>query len=146
MGEFWSKKPWYMSYIDAKRRCVNKERVHYKSYGKKGIKFLLTKEEYDKLWFRDKAYNMKQPTIDREDNDGHYEYSNCRFIEMEENRKEEAIRRSISILQFDLNGNFIREWKSQREVRRVLKLNNLNSALKGRYKQTGGFVWKYKEN
>ena len=28
---------------------------------------------------------MKQPTIDRIDNNGHYELSNCRFIEMKVN-------------------------------------------------------------
>ena len=70
---------------DIKKRCNNKNRKDYKYYGGKGIKCLITKEELKKLWFRDKAYLMKKPSIDRKDSNGNYEYSNCRFIEMTEN-------------------------------------------------------------
>ena len=47
----------------------------------------MTKDDFKFIWFRDKAHGMKQPSIDRIDNDGNYELSNCRFIEHRENAR-----------------------------------------------------------
>lgn len=54
---------------------------------------------------------------------------------------------SKPILQYSKSGEFIREWKGASEVERVLSINNgnINSCCKGRYKSSGGFIWKYKE-
>ena len=78
-------RPWYGSWSCAKTRCTNQSVNCYKRYGGRGIKFLLTKEETAYLWERDEAYLMNKPTIDRIDNDGHYEFANCRFIEKSDN-------------------------------------------------------------
>ena len=53
---------------------------------------------------------------------------------------------SIPINQYDLEGNFIQEWDSAKHASRELKLldSNINCCLKGKYKQSGGFKWKYK--
>lgn len=80
-----AREPWKFIFIDIKRRCTNIKRKDYKYYGGKGIKCLITSQEIKELWFRDKAYLMKQPSIDRKDNNGHYEFNNCRFIEMSKN-------------------------------------------------------------
>jgi len=76
------KYPWYKTYDSMKARCANKKGW----YHKKGIKSLLTPTNLKFLWFRDKAYLLKQPSIDRIDNDGNYTLSNCRYIEMNQNR------------------------------------------------------------
>ena len=76
---------WRFSYYDAKRRCINPKRKMYHRYGGRNIKFLITLNDFKSLWFRDKAYLMERPSIDRIDNDGHYEKNNCRFIEWREN-------------------------------------------------------------
>jgi hypothetical protein len=88
----WKKRvrPWMSSYRNAKSRCENKSYVSYNRYGGRGIKFMLTEEEIKKLWFRDKAYLLKRPSIDRIDNDGNYKYNNCRFIEKYDNRKKSS--------------------------------------------------------
>ncbi len=78
-------KPWIYIYYGIKQRCTNPNQSNYKYYGLKGIKCLITIEEIKFLWFRDKAYLMDKPSIDRENNDGHYILSNCRFIEMIKN-------------------------------------------------------------
>jgi len=78
-------KPWLSHYDCARTRCLNKNRNSYKRYMKRGIKFLLTHQDIKNLWFRDNAFKLKMPSIDRIDVDGHYEFSNCRFIERSEN-------------------------------------------------------------
>jgi hypothetical protein len=78
--------PWMRAYSGAKSRCENPNNsLNYKRYGAKGIKFLMTKEDFKFLWFRDKAALMKSPSIDRIDASSHYTVDNCQFIERSEN-------------------------------------------------------------
>lgn len=72
--------PWFVAYNAAQQRCKPN-----KPYGKKGIKFLMTLEEFKFLWFRDNASKMHKPSIDRIDPKGHYIISNCRYLELTEN-------------------------------------------------------------
>ena len=53
----------------------------------------------------------------------------------------------IPILQYSKDGEFIKEWPSALEVKRVLGIHNTSiiQCCKGKYKSSGGFVWKYKE-
>jgi hypothetical protein len=50
------------------------------------------------------------------------------------------------IYQFDLKGNFIREWPSLKSIIDKIKINNINACLKNFQQTAGGFKWKYKEN
>lgn len=78
-------RPWVKHYNAARDRCHTKTHNSYKNYGARGIQFLMTTEDFKFLWFRDKAYLMKRPSIHRINNDGNYELSNCCFIELTEN-------------------------------------------------------------
>ena len=49
------------------------------------------------------------------------------------------------ILQFDLNGNFIREWECASDVGQEVRANIVH-CLKGKRKMAYGFIWKYKED
>ena len=80
-------RPWETHYFAAMQRCTNPKHQNYTRYGGKGIKFLMTKTDYEFMWNRDKAYLMSKPTIDRIDSNGNYEPSNCRFIEQSENSR-----------------------------------------------------------
>ena len=135
--------PWRKHFYAARRRCENKKDSHYYCYGDRGIKFLLTKEELKKLWFRDKAYEMKKPSIDRIDNDGHYEYSNCRFIEMSENRPIPNPKKR-KVKQYNLEGNFIKEWNSVKEASTVLNIPapNISLCINNHRKTAGKYIWK----
>jgi hypothetical protein len=73
--------PWYIKWDTVRKRCSYKSGL----YAIKGIKNLLTCEDVKFLWFRDKAYLMKKPSIDRINTKGNYEIRNCRFIELSEN-------------------------------------------------------------
>lgn len=50
---------------------------------------------------------------------------------------------SKPVLQFDMNGNFIKEYPSVAEARRVTGATNVSNAARGISKQSGGFIWKY---
>jgi len=77
--------PWFASYDKAKQRCTNPKSNSYKNYGGKGIKFLMALDDFEFLWKRDNASQMKRPSIDRINSEENYELSNCRFIELSEN-------------------------------------------------------------
>ena len=72
--------PWIQSFYKAKQRCTNSNHPQYHNYGGRGIKLLMTKEDFEHLYYRDNGDMMDCATIDRIDNDGNYELSNCTFI------------------------------------------------------------------
>lgn len=80
-GDYKKMKPWQRTFVKIKERCNQKSFHFYHRYGGRGIKCLITAEELEYLWNRDMAYLLAHPTIDRIDNDGHYELSNCRYVE-----------------------------------------------------------------
>lgn len=80
-------KPWLKYLYNARTRCKNPNNKQYHNYGGRGIKCFLTRDDIEYLWFRDKAYEMDNPSIDRIDNNWHYILENCRFIEHVENIK-----------------------------------------------------------
>ena len=75
------KHPWLRFYVNAKQRCENPKCPGYKWYGAKGIKFRLTLAEVKRLWLRDNAGKLKNPSLDRKKSSLDYTYSNCRFID-----------------------------------------------------------------
>jgi hypothetical protein len=50
------------------------------------------------------------------------------------------------VLQYDLKGNFIKEWKTSYLAAKELKLSrtNINRCLRKEKPQASGFIWKYK--
>jgi len=138
------KYPWKRLFIDIKGRCNKLSNTAYKYYGGRGIKSLITEDELKFLWFRDKAYLMKKPSIDRKNSKKDYTIDNCEFIEFAENTAKDKRK---PIFQFDLNGNFIRKWKSQAEVSIKLGISqgNISQCASGstRFSNVGGFKWRY---
>ena len=53
-----------------------------------------------------------------------------------------------SVLQFNKNGDLIKEWDSIREASNSLKINHscISNCCSGRHKTAGKFVWKLKNN
>lgn len=51
------------------------------------------------------------------------------------------------VLQYDLNGNFIKEWKSACEAERQLKISqaNISACCRNVRKTTGKCIWRFKE-
>ncbi len=51
-----------------------------------------------------------------------------------------------AVLQFTLNGEFVKEYPSTCEASRQTKINqgNISQCCNGKYKSCGGYLWKYK--
>ena len=85
-GKAWYKNhPWIITYTQSQQRCNNPKHKFYKYYGGRGIKMLMKPNDLKYLWFRDKVYLMKKPSIDRINNNGNYTLKNCQYIELSEN-------------------------------------------------------------
>lgn len=85
-------KPWMKTrkYIFNRLYKANVLKIpHWRTYI--GIKLLISSSELKDLWFRDKAYDMKKPSIDRIDPDGHYTKDNCRYIESAANNRRRRV-------------------------------------------------------
>ena len=82
-----NEKPWLEHYQMIKQRCENPHNKNYSKYGGRGIKVLMSNDGIKYLWNRDRAFEMKQAVIHRNDGDGHYIVSNCRFMEQSEHIK-----------------------------------------------------------
>ena len=83
--------PWEKTWAHMRARCSNTRL----SYFKKGIQALISKNELKELWFRDEAYALEKPSIDRIDNDGDYTFENCRYIEFSENVRRNNVCRQV---------------------------------------------------
>lgn len=79
--------PWVSHLENMSQRCNNPNCPDYKWYGGRGIRCLLKLKDVHYLWFRDKAYLMKNPSVDRIDNNKNYSLTNCKFIEILQNIK-----------------------------------------------------------
>lgn len=138
--------PWINHYRNAKARCNFKYATGYKFYGNRGIKFKMTIEAFKKLWFRDKAYLLKHPSIDRINPDGNYELYNCRFIEALENgRRIENRSQTKPVIQKTLDDKTINIFKSLSEAGRKtgIDFRMISRCAIGLRNKTGGFKWEY---
>ena len=71
-------------------------------------------------------------------------YNNCYGTRIERVKN----KTSKAVLQYDLNGNFIREYKSVREaieLNNIKSISNISLCCNGKYKQVKGYVWKFKK-
>lgn len=66
---------------------------------------------------------------------------NCNYGTRNERRSDKLKK---TVIQYDLDGNFIKEWKSATDVGKEVQ-GNIVKCLKGRYKTAYGYIWKYKE-
>ena len=73
--------PWKKTYCSVWSRIHNKN----SSYFKRELCFKMSLSDFKELWFRDKAFLMKRPSIDRINGYLGYIKNNCRYIELKDN-------------------------------------------------------------
>ena len=104
---------WYGIYA----RCYNKSNNQYCYYGQRGIS-MCDEWRNDILAFRDWAIAngySEELTIDRIDNNGNYEPSNCRWVSM---REQSNNRRSNTHLSYKGQTHTIADWSPCRIIHR----------------------------
>lgn len=121
-----SKTRLYKTYHNIKKRCYNLNNPRYKDYGKRGIK-MCTEWENDFVAFYNWSLNngyKDNLTIDRIDNNGNYEPSNCRWV----NAKIQG-RNTRSNRLFTYNGetHCIVEWAEMYNIKYHTLKKRLNS-------------------
>lgn len=62
----------------------------------------------------------------------------------ESHKKKMSESHKIPVLQYSMDGEFIKEWPGQIDALRELGINHISSVCKGKHKSAGGFIWKYK--
>lgn len=121
--------PWRLTYRRAKERCNYPKHKSYKYYGGKGIRLLMTPDDFKYLWFRDKAYSMNDPTIDRENSNKDYTVDNCRYVERIRNTLYSNIGRMKRVNQLTKDKIFIKSFPSLTRASNSIK--NSLSPLQG---------------
>ena len=88
-----SKTKEYRAWEGIKQRCLNKKHPSYKDYGGRGIKFCDRWLEFENF-FKDMGIAKKGLSIDRIDNDGNYEPSNCRWADIYEQAINQRLKKT----------------------------------------------------
>lgn len=92
----------YRIWTSMLNRCRNKNCNNYDRYGGKGIKVCDRWKYFENFWEDMKDGYTDQMTIDRIDNNGNYEPSNCRWV----NAKEQ-LRHKSTIKRFEYAGELL---------------------------------------
>lgn len=82
-----------------------------------------------------------------------YAENNMHSLHVLNNHKRKYKRKiGKPVLQYDLQGNYIKEYPSYREARRQTGISGIDTVCRGerqktkRQKTAGGYIWKYKED
>ena len=107
-GKSFYNKPWYNSYRAMMDRCYRENAKNYHLYGGRGIKVCEEWCDISKFeeWVNNSNY-QKGLTLDRINNDGNYEPSNCRWATMKE---QDNNRRNTVYVEYNGFVRTIPEW------------------------------------
>lgn len=103
----------YKSWASMKQRCLNPNTKSYKKYGGRGIIICDRWKNSFKNFLEDMGERPKEMTIDRIDNDGNYEPSNCRWADKDTQLKN---RSNTIILEYDGKQQSLKEWSDELNI------------------------------
>lgn len=116
----------YQRWVSMKQRCRNPNNKCYKHYGGRGIKVC---DEWNNSfesffkWAHESGYD-ESLTLERIDNNGNYEPSNCKWVSMEEQSNN---RRSSHYLQYNGQKMTISQWSKHTKINENVIYDRLNN-------------------
>lgn len=99
--------PTYTVWQQMKRRCANPKVAHFERYGGRGIKVCSRWLESFENFLADMGERPDGTTLDRVNNDGHYEPANCRWVARKTNSRNRSDNR---LLTFNGQTKTLAEW------------------------------------
>ena len=148
-------KKWIISTIYDSQKLHSKKRGHRPpEYTKQELKeWAYSQQLFHELyneWVRSGYKTRLKPSVDRKHDNIHYCIGNIQLMNFRENEMKKAISLECKVIQYDMNNNFIEEYKSVNEASRKTEINHGNISHccnnTNRAKTAGGFVWKYKKD
>lgn len=119
----------YRIWTDIKTRCSNKNHRAYKNYGGRGIEISIAwKNSFIQFFIDVGERPSKNHSIDRIDNDGNYEKSNCRWATSKEQGANKRNNRKITILGETKN---MSEWADEKNISSSLIFHRINAGKTG---------------
>ena len=120
--------------------------------------WVFSQEQWDELynnWLQCGCDKYMKPSCDRLDDYKGYSFDNIRLVTWKENNEKHYsdekngnnTKRMSSVVQYDLKGNFIKEYYSQAQAERETGIpqgNICKVCIQDRL-SAGGFIWKYKK-
>jgi hypothetical protein len=149
-----------MIYSHQRSHSISKGRV-LPNYSNQELRnWLFGQEKFHEMydnWVKSGYLKDLKPSIDRKNNNKPYTIDNIQLMTWDENNKKgyNDMRRGDilitsnpqkPVLQFDKQGNFIKEYPSQSQASRKNKISqtNISRVCLGKRKTAGGFIWKFK--
>lgn len=146
---------------NAQIRSSIKRNHNLPTYTKKQLMdFIINHKDFDRLYFNWEKSNFNtdlKPSINRIDDYSPYSIDNIELVTWKDNKQKEYNNRlqglnnkhNRSVLQFDLEGNFIKEYYSIMQAERETGVLNAHIGKvcknKPNYNTAGGYFWKYND-
>lgn len=92
----YNRTPTYVCWSNMIARCGNKNRPDYKNYGGRGISVCKRWRDFSNF-LQDMGEKPPNLSIERNDNNGNYELSNCRWATSSEQRRNQRPRAAAAI-------------------------------------------------
>lgn len=115
--------PEHKIWRDMKQRCYNPKEPAYKDYGARGITVCVRWHNSYLAFLEDMGSRPKGLTLERKDNDGNYEPSNCKWETRSENNRN---KRTNHIIEYGGKKQCVTAWAEERGIKTQSLFNRLN--------------------
>jgi hypothetical protein len=103
----------YRTWIAMKQRCFNLRHKDFPRYGGRGISICEGWVNSFEMFLKDMGYRPNSMTLERSDNNGNYEPSNCTWATM---KKQSNNRRSNRLIEFNGETMNVKQWSEKVKI------------------------------